>query len=510
MPAINRVGVPSQEATGVDFAAYGGYGFTEGVLGESDSHSRIGGSLAGSVRPTNWLSAGLRFDGRYDTHSGMGGSDNGWVGDPRLQIRTSYDASEELHLGFELGGWFPGSQAPSVQWNAVTVDFNGMLAWLPKSSPLVLALNVGFRLDNSSNSAAEAQNFSRADRLALGVSDFNSVRTGLGVSYRVGRIEILGEYTWEMLVGSGAPPVASSPMRIGAGVRLPLDDNRAWWLHGMVDAALSSREPFVDGDKLYPIEPRVGVSVGLTFRLGGDPPRPVLLGETQVVEPTEVPEGALCVVGTSQPCTCTDGASGTQVCAEGPVPEGGTEPELSWGACQCATGTTPAVVTEVAVSGHVRADNGTPIGDAHVTIVAGSQTLTATTSPDGAYSVAAVPVGTAELRVAADGFQNGTLPLTLGTEAMTGADVTLERAVPGAMVRGRVRSFNGQPLAATIRIESLSREVTANADGQFELEVPPGAYQVSVTAQGHEAQTRRVTVEEQGVVFLNVDMRRSR
>lgn len=509
MPAIHRVGVPAQEATGVDFAAYGGYGFTEGVLSEGDTHHRIGGSLAGSFRPTNWLSAGLRFDGRYDTHSGTGGSDSGWVGDPRLQIRTSYDATEELHLGFELGGWFPGSQAPSVQWNAVTVDFNGMLAWLPTSSPLVLALNVGFRLDNSSNSAAQAQDFSRADRLALGVSDFNSVRTGLGVSYRVGRIELLGEYTWEMLVGTGAPPVASSPMRFGAGVRLPLDDNRAWWLHGMIDAALSSREPFVDGAKLYPIEPRVGVSVGITYRLGGDPPRPVVeTHETDhQVEPTET---ALCVVGTSQPCTCTDGASGTQSCTEGPAPEGETGTVLSWGACTCATGITPAVVTEVAVSGHVRADNGTPIGDAHVTIVAGTQTLEATTSADGAYAIAAVPVGSAELRVAADGFQNGTLPLTLGTEAMSGADVTLERAVPGAMVRGRVRSFNGQPLAATIRIESLSREVTANADGQFELEVPPGAYQVSVTAAGHEAQTRRVTVEEQGVVFLNVDMRRSR
>lgn len=475
MPAIGRVGVPASERTGVDFAAYGGYGFTEGVLNEGDSHHRLGGSIAGAVRPTNWLTAALRFDGRYDMHSGSNGTDNGWVGDPRLQIRTAFDASNELHLGFELGGWFPGSQAPSVKWNAVTLDFNGMLAWTPSTSPLTLALNVGYRLDNSSNSATDAQSLSRADRLALGVSDFDTIRTGLGASYRVGKIELLGEFTWDILVGTGAPSATQSPMRVGAGVRLPLDENRVWWLHSMLDVATSSRPTFIDGGLLYPTEPRVGINVGITYRLGGDPPR------VAEVEPTTEP--------TTEP-----------------TPDPTTTPEPTTGPDEV----TPAVVTAVAVSGHVRADNGTPIGDAHVSIVAGTQTLEATTSPDGAFAVASVPVGTAVLNVTADGFQPGTLPLTLATEDMSGADVTLERAVPGAMVRGRVRSFNGQPLGATIRIESLNRQVTANADGQFELEVPPGSYEVAVTAAGHETQQRRVTVEEQGVVFLNVDMRRSR
>ncbi|MBK8170557.1 MAG: carboxypeptidase regulatory-like domain-containing protein [Sandaracinaceae bacterium] len=512
MPAIGRVGVPAVEATGVDFAAYAGYGFTEGVLNNGDSHNRLSGSIAGAVRPTNWLTAALRFDGRYDMHSSSSGptpgSDNGWVGDPRLLVRAAFDATESLHLGFEVGGWFPGAKAPSVQWDAITVDLNGMLAWTPAASPLTLALNVGFRIDNSANSATDAQQLSRADRLALGVSDFNSIRTGLGVSYRVGRIELLGEYTWDILVGSGAPGATDSPMRVGAGVRVPLDEDRAWWIHGMLDVALSSRATFNDGDKLYPIEPRVGALVGITYRLGGDPERPTEPGELTNVDNTVTP--AECTVGATQACSCADGASGTQEClASNASPDSDTPAQVGWGSCTCAA-ETPVAVTAVAVSGHVRDSNSAPIGDAHVTIVSGATTLQATTAADGSFTIASVPVGNATLSVTADSFQPGTLPLTLATQDMTGADVSLDRAVPGAMVRGRVRSFNGQPLGATIRIESLSREVTANADGQFELEVPPGSYQVSITAAGHETQQRRVTVEEQGVVFLNVDMRRSR
>ena len=46
--------------------------------------------------------------------------------------------------------------------------------------------------------------------------------------------------------------------------------------------------------------------------------------------------------------------------------------------------------------------------------------------------------------------------------------------------------------------------------GEFEVEVPPGAYEVVIEADGHESQRRRVTVEQLGVTVLNVDLRRSR
>ena len=50
----------------------------------------------------------------------------------------------------------------------------------------------------------------------------------------------------------------------------------------------------------------------------------------------------------------------------------------------------------------------------------------------------------------------------------------------------------------------------ADENGEFELEVPPGAYEVVIEANGHDVQRRRVTVEQLGVTVLNVDLRRSR
>jgi hypothetical protein len=45
------------------------------------------------------------------------------------------------------------------------------------------------------------------------------------------------------------------------------------------------------------------------------------------------------------------------------------------------------------------------------------------------------------------------------------------------------------------------------AGGRFEIDVAPGAYDVTITAPGFAAQTRRVQVEQNGVTLLDVDLR---
>jgi Carboxypeptidase regulatory-like domain len=104
------------------------------------------------------------------------------------------------------------------------------------------------------------------------------------------------------------------------------------------------------------------------------------------------------------------------------------------------------------------------------------------------------------------------LPQTLSIRLVPGAplviDVQLAPAPPTGQVRGLVRSFSGAGLKARVRIEPLGKEIQTDAAGTFQLDVPPGTYEVMVEAAGHEAQRRRVEVPEDGVVILNADLLR--
>jgi hypothetical protein len=70
-----------------------------------------------------------------------------------------------------------------------------------------------------------------------------------------------------------------------------------------------------------------------------------------------------------------------------------------------------------------------------------------------------------------------------------------------------VRSFNGKPLPATIKVEPLGLEAKTDADGTFQIDVPPGSYEVIVVSPGFAGQRRPVQVEENGVTILNADLR---
>jgi uncharacterized membrane protein len=73
-------------------------------------------------------------------------------------------------------------------------------------------------------------------------------------------------------------------------------------------------------------------------------------------------------------------------------------------------------------------------------------------------------------------------------------------------VRGVVRSFGGQGLSAKVRVMPLGTEGATDASGAFQIDVPPGAYEVTIESDGYETQTRQVKVEQQGVVILNADL----
>lgn len=474
MPAIGRVGVPDSERAGVTLAVGAGYGFTEGVLGDGDSHHRASGSVAIAVRPVDWLAIGLRFDGRFDGHLGDSGNDDGLVGDPRLLMRGSFGVGGGLRLGLEAGIWVPGGDAPSLAFDATTVDAVGLLAWSPSGVPLSLALRAGFRIDQSANAVDDPSQLSAADRLSLGLSSSHAALVGLGVSYRLGRAEILGEWTWDVLVGASAPGAMESPMRLAAGARYALSADRAWLVQGMLEAGLSSR-PEIGPNTVLPVEPRVSASLALVWRIGGDGDSAAPVTEPEVVRQRE-PE--------------------TSVPAE-------------------ATTAVASSAETTSVRGRVVEDGAAPIEGASITLTAGGTTQTATSDANGLFAFESAALGPAHLSVVADGYESVELDSVLEAGSNSEASIPLVRSQPAGVIRGRVLSFDGRPIAATLEVQAVGdptpvARAQAGADGAFEVEVAPGRYQVVLSAPGHEPQRRRIQVELGSVVDLSVNLRSSR
>ena len=88
------------------------------------------------------------------------------------------------------------------------------------------------------------------------------------------------------------------------------------------------------------------------------------------------------------------------------------------------------------------------------------------------------------------------------------AAVPAPAAESAGMIRGQVRAFDGTPVAATASVYPLGTKTSTDADGKFELSVPPGQYTVRVRAFGYRSQNRRVAVGADGITVLNIELRK--
>jgi hypothetical protein len=81
---------------------------------------------------------------------------------------------------------------------------------------------------------------------------------------------------------------------------------------------------------------------------------------------------------------------------------------------------------------------------------------------------------------------------------------------PRGQLRGSVRSYGGRGIAATINITGGPTPILLESRaGDFEVDLSPGTYEVSIEAPAFVPQKRRVVIEENGVILLNVDLRRA-
>lgn len=436
LPGIHRLGsaVPFRASASVNLSA--GYGFTGAVLDDGDSHNRIAGSLAMSLRPWHWLGFAVRFDSRYDRHSTiMDGSDDSLVTDPRFSVRAIRTLGPKLHIGGEARLWIP-PQDPfvSLVLPATTADLVFLATYQP-SRALSLIGNIGLRFDGSAGAIEDPDDMSRSDRLSLGVSDFNALLIGLGGSWRAGRSELFAEWTWDILVGDQSPSPLVSPNRVTAGARYWLRPGVQLQVHA--EGSLSQR-PVVDfGTPLVPVEPRLQVLASVTFQRGARTPSR----------------------------------------SKGPLVERSHE----------------------RLEGQVLSDQGGPVAGARITIIAAGVPIEVQTDDDGRFSADKVPTGSPRtLRIEAEGFQTVERELESGDDSTGGVQLELVALghLRGVIQSFRGKAIRG----TEIRIEPAGIELSPSdgsfaaelPPGVYTVTVTAPGYQTQSLKAEVEAQTVRI------------------
>ena len=459
LPSIGSVAVASPRAPNATAAVSAGYGFTEAQGGETGSHHLFTGSVGAALQPLRFFAAAFTLDGLWQKHpaDARGASSNA-IGESRLLVRAAEAVGRSFALGAQLVWWLPGSTAaPSLRPGASTIDAIALATFAPPGSPFALAGNVGYRVDGSAKAIDFPERLRSGERVLLqtsAYSAFDAILLGVGGSERLGAIEVLGEIKWNVLVGRGAPSAIASPLGVGAGARYHANERIALELRGEV--ALSARPASGPLEPLAPMEPRLAVLAGFRWMLPfGAPPAG---GGSELVKPIKpVAPPPAPVVGSAQ--------------------------------------------------GRVTSDAGEPLAGAHVTATTREGERTGETGADGRYTIADIPAGPARIVATATGFEEAAGDASINPRTSATTDLVLKRIIKPGQLRGLVRSFNGKPLAATVRVEPRGTEATTDADGTFQIDLPPGAYDVVIAAPGHASQRRPVRVEENGVTILNADLR---
>jgi hypothetical protein len=465
LPGGDRVGYAESLPAGTISTAFSaGFGFRSGLLADGHSMSRGLATAAIAYSITDFLSAGLLLDGRYDKHSGTGFDDDGWVGEPRLHLRAG-KLMGTLGLGAELTVWVPGKDAPSIVAKATSVDARALVT-VHLGGGMRLAANAGFRLDNSAKSAENFMDLSTSDQASLGVSQWHAIVGGARFAYPAGKLTIGAEAELHAYVGGPDAPSAPTPsVGLGVSASYRLSDTLTAELF-LVSNIQDKPTIAADGTiALIPYAPLFGGGLGLQAKFGGP------------ARGTPFP-----TVGT---CDDPDPAKRPAGCPAPPEPT-------------------------ATLAGRVTDNAGAPIAGATVTVTdRNGKVVTVTTDADGGYTATDLAPGEVTVAVKADGKLEQTATVTVQAGDNAAPATALAPLVAPGRLRFVIRSFaTSKGIAAQVEVNPGGHKLEVAADGSTELDVPPGTYTVKVSAAGLATQTREYVVDEKSVVIVNVDLRK--
>lgn len=444
-----HVGSANVEALGLRGVISLAFAHTEAVLAANDAHERLSAELSAAWVARAWLQLSVRLDNRYDSHRGDHGSDSGILGSPELSTRHAFALPHGLSVAGQLRLRLPAGSAAGRSFRAATTELSGLLSKTLFGSG-ELTLQLGYRFDRSYYAFQAPDRLSEADALAAALSRYDAALVGVLLAVPLRALTLVGEASWEPYVGDGAPRATQSPMRLRAAVQKRFGERLLPGLE--LGTNLEGRRRF---DPTTRVEPRMWAAISLTVLL--DRARP------KAATPTAAPAAP-----PGEPQLPARGVIAIQLIGPDQAPVAGAD--VVW------------------LIGETRAENSTNL--------------------DGLASIEAAVGSVVRVSAVAPGLAAVERMLSV-TAAKQTQIVRLEQALPEGEIKGKVRSFHGGPLKATIELLPDGARIESDQQGTFQLSVPPGDYQLRVSAPGHVPQERKAHVEQTGVTILVIDLRKT-
>ncbi len=476
----DHVGILTDDHRELTIGAHGGYGVVESMGPVKGVHQGLYGHFAADLHLSPVFAVALGVSGTVQFHpKDEFGSDKSILGVPFLRIRSGVPITPRLKLGGEIRIVVPGEKAPSLAWSGTTMDLSLLITVMPKSGH-TLAATAGFRLDNSENAAPDPMRTRYGDRVAMQYSSAHAILAGILWMLQCRVAAVWTELSGDILLSDDIA-ISTVPMRFATGVRYHLNEQIQF--HLTTSTSLSRRPDISPGTPLVPIEPRFLGLLGITwkFAFGAKPS----FRNTAGNDPAANTRTSAQMQNDAEAQPASDTSQDTQGAA-------GSETETA--------GTVASTVRDV---------SGLPVAGAAVTVVSGEFEVHVTTNRRGQFSVSGVPLGKAEIVVEMPFFETSrtTIAVSGDGQSEVALPVLVESEV-GSQIRGLVRNLAGKGVVATITVTPDKRQLTTNSDGEFQLDVEPGSYTVTVRAPGYRNQRRVVKVGNNSVEILNVELRK--
>jgi hypothetical protein len=150
--------------------------------------------------------------------------------------------------------------------------------------------------------------------------------------------------------------------------------------------------------------------------------------------------------------------------------------------------------------------DGAKVPVAGVEVQLGGQVV-ARSDAEGLFVVPEAGPGAVTLKLAGAGVRPQEEVVVVPSHGEASVEVLLQKAQEvRAWMRGRVRSTQGRPVVATVKIAEAKTQARTRPTGDFELRLPAGRYHVTFEARGYVSQTKVVDVAAGDQALFYVDL----
>lgn len=150
--------------------------------------------------------------------------------------------------------------------------------------------------------------------------------------------------------------------------------------------------------------------------------------------------------------------------------------------------------------------DGTKVPVANVEVRIGDQ-VAARSDAEGLFVVPEAGPGPVSLKLSGSGVRPQEEVVVVPSHGEASVEVLMQKGEEiRAWMRGRVRSTQGRPVVATVKIAGTKLKARTRSTGDFELRLPAGRYRVSFEARGYVSQTKTVDVGAGDQALFYVDL----